>query len=122
MTHDQLPPEKAIESQRPLEFRSNTEEAAVGALMGCMYGSMAALVLGGFVGALGANLANRVGIAHEIGGSVFIWIMFCALPLALMKVRIWWLCFTCLTLGAGCLFFLQNHIHQRDIGAFYPWI
>src|SRR5262249_46254486 len=97
-------------------------EVAVGALMGCGVGSVAASIPGALVGAVGASLGSRFGWPMLVG-SLVVWFVFWVLPLmVLMPKRPWWRFLAVLGAGAAYLALFQWHVHQRDLGTFYPWI
>lgn len=114
--------EQQSQENRPIEFRSTSEEVAVGTVYGNVIGGMAALVVGGFVGALGARVGRSFGYPSLVGSAV-IWLTFWVLPLAgLMRIRPVMRFLVTVLAGAGFLALLQWRIGQRDIGQFYPWI
>lgn len=116
-------PSTPVQTDRPIEFRSTSEEVAVGALMSGIVGSVAALILGGFVGAAGAGIGKALSGWPILGGSLLIWLAFWVLPISmLMSVKPWWRFVAVLAAGAACVFAIQWHIQYRDIGTFYRWI
>jgi hypothetical protein len=122
MAPEEPTPEALVENQRPIEFRSTSEEVAVGALMGSLFASGATLMLSGLVGAVGAAVGNLIGWPTLVG-SLFVWLAFWVLPLAfIMPVRPVWRFLAATVAGAAYLALFQWYIHQRDIGTFYPWI
>jgi hypothetical protein len=122
MAADQSTPGASLKNKRPIEFRSLSEEVAVGAVMGCLIGSVGTMILSGLVGAVGAGIGSRFGRPMLVG-SIVVWLAFWVLPLMfLMSLRPWWRFVAVISAGAAYLALFQWHIHQRDIGTFYPWV
>jgi hypothetical protein len=105
-----------------VEFRSITEEVAVGTLVGGWLGSFVAMLFGAIVGALGAKLGNLCGLP-ALTGSTLVVALFWLIPLwVLISPRPLWRFVVFCAVGLIWISLLQWHVHERDIGAFYPWV
>lgn len=123
MNDQQSVQELSVRAEQPIVFRSTSEETAVGAFMGGMLGAMGPLILSGLVGHVGTLLGRFCGGYPTLGGSVVTWLLFWFLPLwMLTSLKPLWRLVTGAVAGAVYVGMLQWHIHQRDIGDFYPWI
>src|SRR4051812_44544060 len=90
MRSDQDAPEGSAPNNRPIDFRSTSEEVAVGTLMGSLIVSVGIMIASGLVGAVGASAGKFIG-SPTLGGSVFVWLAFWILPLLyLIGIRPFW--------------------------------
>jgi hypothetical protein len=113
----------SVGSKRPYEFRSVSEEVAVGALLGSWLPAVGSLVFGGLIGFVGTRLGRSLGGWPDLGGSALVWLTCWLLPLwILLPVRPWWRFAVAAAAGALYLTILVWHIGYRDIGELYPWI
>jgi hypothetical protein len=123
MANDDLAPDTPLAARRPIEFRSTTEEAAVGSVMGGMLGSLGAAFVGGLVGAIGATIGQRCGGWSMLGGTLAVWGMVWVLPVSILLARrpVWRFL---AVVAAGALYpaLLVWFIGHRDLGTFYPWV
>lgn len=117
------PPEESIQSQRPVEFRSTSEEVAAGVLVGGLIGATSALFFGALVGLGGYQIGEACGGWGVVGGAVVVWLLYWIAPVyLLLPLMPWWRFALVLLGGTVYLVAMQWHIQNRDIGDLYRWI